>query len=288
MTITLSPEFKNSITKQIELALYEDLNGLDANSDITAQLIPENEMVSAHIITREDCTFCGQAWLEETFKQLGNQIDIQWAAKDGDKLAVNQLICTLTGSARIILTGERTALNFIQTLSATATATALYVDKIKQTQTKLLDTRKTIPGMRLAQKYAVTCGGGVNHRVGLYDAFLIKENHITAAGGIGKAVAQARTIAPGKAVEVEVENNTELQLALDAGADIIMLDNYSPAQIAEAAAINNASHKPAKLEMSGNITLETIADYAQAGVDFISSGALTKHIQAVDLSLRIK
>ncbi|WAJ69475.1 carboxylating nicotinate-nucleotide diphosphorylase [Catenovulum adriaticum] len=288
MTITLSPELKNSITKQIELALFEDLNGLDANNDITAQLIPVEQSVSAHIITREDCTFCGQAWLIETFKQLGDQIDIQWAVKDGDKLAVNQLICTLTGSARTILTGERTALNFIQTLSATATATALYVDKIKHTHTKLLDTRKTIPGMRLAQKYAVTCGGGVNHRVGLYDAFLIKENHITAAGGIDKAVTQARKIAPGKAVEVEVENNAELQLALDAGADIIMLDNYSPVQIAEAAAINNASNKPAKLEMSGNITINTIADYAQAGVDFISSGALTKHIQAIDLSLRIK
>lgn len=288
MTITLSPELKNSITKQIELALFEDLNGLDANNDITAQLIPKDESVSAHIITREDCTFCGQAWLEETFKQLGDKIEIQWAAKDGDKLAVNQLICTLTGSARTILTGERTALNFIQTLSATATATALYVDKIKHTNTKLLDTRKTIPGMRLAQKYAVTCGGGVNHRVGLYDAFLIKENHITAAGGIDKAVAQARVIAPKKPVEVEVENNHELKLALAAGADIIMLDNYSPAQIADAAAINHASDKPAKLEMSGNITIDTIADYAQAGVDFISSGALTKHIQAIDLSLRIK
>ncbi|MCU4677613.1 carboxylating nicotinate-nucleotide diphosphorylase [Catenovulum sp. 2E275] len=288
MTTLLTPELKISITKQIEYALYEDLNGLDANNDITAQLIPEDEIATAQIITRENCVLCGQAWLEETFKQLGSQVSIEWFAKDGEQLTPNQLICTLTGPARVILTGERTALNFIQTLSATATATALYVDKIKHTSTKLLDTRKTIPGMRLAQKYAVTCGGGVNHRVGLYDAFLIKENHIMAAGGIDKAVTKARQIAPNKPVEVEVENNQELTQALSAGADIIMLDNYSPAQIAEAAAINQASEKPAKLEMSGNITIDSIADYAQAGVDFISSGALTKHVQAIDLSLRIR
>ncbi len=287
MTTLITSELRTNIQKQVEQALFEDLNGLDASHDITAQLIPAEENTRAEIITREDCILCGQAWLEETFLQLGNEVQVEWAAKDGDKLSANQLICTLSGPARIILTGERTALNFIQTLSATSTATSWYVEKIKHTQTKLLDTRKTIPGMRLAQKYAVLCGGGVNHRVGLYDAFLIKENHIIAAGGIDKAVAKAHQIAPGKAVEVEVENNVELTQALAAGADIVMLDNYSPEQIAEAAKINQAASKPAKLEMSGNITLDTIADYAQAGVDFISSGALTKHIQAIDLSLRI-
>lgn len=283
----MTPELLSSIQAQVEAALYEDLNGLNPDNDITALLIPAEQTVSARIITRESCVLCGQAWLEEAFRQIKSEVEITWLAKDGDQLSPNQTLCQLKGSARDILTAERTALNFIQTLSATATATSIYVAKIAHTQTKLLDTRKTIPGLRLAQKYAVTCGGGKNHRIGLYDAFLIKENHIIAAGSIENAVKQARQIAPNKPVEVEVENNDELNLALAAGADIIMLDNYSPAEIAAASELNKAADKPAKLEMSGNITLETIADYAQAGVDFISSGALTKHIQAIDLSLRI-
>ncbi|MER2493211.1 carboxylating nicotinate-nucleotide diphosphorylase [Catenovulum sediminis] len=273
--------------KIVAQALFEDLNGDDANNDITAQLIPAEQVISANVICREEAVFCGKGWADETFKQLGATVDINWHCQDGDRLSENQLICTLHGPARAILTGERTALNFIQTLSATATATSIYADKIAHTNTRLLDTRKTIPCLRVAQKYAVACGGGVNHRVGLYDAFLIKENHIMAAGSIANAVTQAHKIAPGKKVEVEVENNDELKQALDAGADIVMLDNYSPAEIQSAVAVNKAHANTAKIEVSGDITIDTIVDYAQDGVDFISSGALTKHVRAIDLSLRV-
>lgn len=276
--------YQDFISKQVEQALIEDLDGLNANHDITAQLIPAQQISHATIVTREDCVVCGIEWANETFKQLGNSVTIEWLVKDGDKVLANTVLCKLSGPAQVILTGERTAMNFIQTLSATATSTNYYARLIEHTATKLLDTRKTIPGLRLAQKYAVKCGGGINHRIGLYDAFLIKENHIAAAGGIDKAITNAKQIAPGKTVEVEVENNAELLQAIAAGADIIMLDNYSPEQISEAVKLTD---KRAKLEVSGNITDKTIAEYAQTGVDFISSGALTKHINAIDLSMRL-
>ncbi|EWH08192.1 quinolinate phosphoribosyltransferase [Catenovulum agarivorans DS-2] len=287
MTSQLPQNLQKNIEQMVALALFEDLNGTDANNDITAQLIPAEQQVKAQVISRENAIFCGKAWVIETFKQLEQPVDIQFLVEDGDKVSKNQPLFILSGSARAILTGERTALNFVQTLSSTATITHEYASKIAHTSTKLLDTRKTIPGLRLAQKYATACGGGKNHRVGLYDAFLIKENHIAAAGSIENAVKQAKVIAPGKPVEVEVENNQELQQALDAGADIIMLDNYTPADIPAAVEINKNHQTPAKIEVSGDITLETIANYAQPGVDFISSGALSKHIKALDLSLRI-
>ena len=287
MTSQLPQNLQKNIEQMVALALFEDLNGTDASNDITAQLIPAEQQAKAQVISREDAIFCGKAWVLETFKQLNQPVEIEFLVEDGDKVSKNQPLFILTGSARAILTGERTALNFVQTLSSTATITHEYVSKIAHTQTNLLDTRKTIPGLRLAQKYATTCGGGKNHRVGLYDAFLIKENHIAAAGSIENAVKQAKIIAPGKPVEVEVENNKELLQALNAGADIIMLDNYAPADIPAAVEINKNHQTPAKIEVSGDITLETIASYAQPGVDFISSGALSKHIKALDLSLRI-
>ncbi|WP_199610729.1 carboxylating nicotinate-nucleotide diphosphorylase [Flocculibacter collagenilyticus] len=274
----------SDIRQAVKVALAEDLANLPPEQgDITASLIPEHEQATAKIITREPCIFVGKAWVEEVFAQLNTSITIEWFVEDGQQLNENDTICTLSGNARILLTGERTALNFVQTLSGTATTVSHYVQKLQHTNTKLLDTRKTLPGMRSAQKYAVTCGGGANHRIGLFDAFLIKENHIAACGGIEAAIQQARTNHPDKTVEVEVENFDELQQALDAGADIIMLDNFTIPQIQQA--VEQTSGK-AKLEVSGNMTFDTIADYAQTGVDFISCGALTKHVTAIDLSMR--
>ncbi|MCJ8275075.1 MAG: carboxylating nicotinate-nucleotide diphosphorylase, partial [Psychrosphaera sp.] len=232
---------------------------------------------------REDCVFCGKAWTDEVFKQLDPTVQIQWLVNDGDKVEANSTLFKLTGNTRILLTGERTALNFIQTLSGTATLVAQYVEALTGTKTQLLDTRKTLPGMRLAQKYAVTCGGGKNHRVGLYDAFLIKENHIKGCGSIANAVTTAKHNFPGKPVEVEVESLEELQQALDAGADIVMLDNFSIPNINKAVLLTD---KKAKLEVSGNMNINTITQYAQTGVDFISVGALTKNVQSIDLSMR--
>lgn len=269
----------------VTAALSEDLGGtLDTSRDITAQLLPEGEVVVAHLITREDGVFCGKAFAEETFLQLGGDVELQWLVNDGDAVVANQRLLTLTGPARAIMTGERTALNFIQTLSGVATVTRSYVEQLAGTQCRLLDTRKTLPGLRLALKYAVTCGGGHNHRLGLYDAYLIKENHIFACGGIDKAVAEARRLQPEKSVEVEVESLAELEQALKAGADIIMLDNFSTQDMRAAVAMTQGA---AKLEVSGNVTLDTIASFAATGVDFISVGALTKHVQALDLSLRV-
>ena len=269
----------------VTAALSEDLGGtLDATRDITAQLLPEHEIVVAHLITREDGVFCGQAFAQETFRQLGGEVELQWLVKDGDAVTANQRLLTLTGPARAIMTGERTALNFIQTLSGVATITRSYVQQLVGTQCRLLDTRKTLPGLRLAMKYAVTCGGGHNHRIGLFDAYLIKENHIFACGGIDKAVAEARRLQPEKSVEVEVESLAELEQALQAGADIIMLDNFSTQDMRAAVALTKGA---AKLEVSGNVTLDTIASFAATGIDFISVGALTKHVQALDLSLRV-
>ncbi|MDP5292153.1 carboxylating nicotinate-nucleotide diphosphorylase [Oceanimonas sp. CHS3-5] len=279
---TLAKEIRFNVTA----ALTEDLGGsLDAQQDITAMLLPEDQQVTAHLITREDGVFCGRDFAEETFVQLGGQVELHWLVKDGDAITAGQRLLTLTGPARAILTGERTALNFIQTLSAVATETRRYVALLAGTHCRLLDTRKTLPGLRQALKYAVTCGGGHNHRMGLYDAYLIKENHIFACGGIDKAVAEARRLQPEKPVEVEVESLAELELALSAGADIVMLDNFSVPDMRTAVA-TTASR--ARLEVSGNVTLQTIAEYAATGVDFVSVGALTKHVRALDLSLRVE
>lgn len=273
------------IQHNVRIALNEDLGGLSASEgDITARLIPQDQSVEASVITREKCVMAGRQWVDETFRQVDSDVKIEWFAKDGDNLEAGQTLFNLSGNARSVLTGERTALNFLQTLSATATLTAQYVAMLGDTKIKLLDTRKTLPGLRLAQKYAVTCGGGENHRIGLYDAFLIKENHIMASGSIAKAVSQAKILAPEKLVEVEVENLDELEQALDAGADIIMLDNFSVDSLHQAVRINQGK---SKLEVSGNITMQKLQELRGTGVDYISSGALTKNIQAIDLSMRI-
>ena len=274
------------VSQLVTLALDEDLNYQTAqDGDITAQLIPQSEQANAKVITREDCVFCGKDIILEVFKQVDPTVKVNVLINDGDTALANSTLFTATGSARSILTAERTALNFIQTLSGTATTTAHYVKELSGTKTQLLDTRKTIPGLRALQKYAVKCGGGANHRIGLFDAFLIKENHIAACGGITNAVAQAKANHPDKPVEVEVESLNELKQAIDAGADIIMLDNFSVEQIKKAVILTN---KRAKIEVSGNMTLDILKTYSQAGVDFISSGALTKNLQSIDLSMRFE
>jgi nicotinate-nucleotide pyrophosphorylase (carboxylating) len=280
--MTISPQL---ISQLVKIALDEDLNYQDASGDITAALIPQTQQAFAKVITREDGIFVGKDLIAEVFQQVDPSVELSILVNDGDTISANQTLFTAKGNARAILTAERTALNFVQTLSGTATTTAHYVKELAGTTTQLLDTRKTIPGLRALQKYAVKCGGGMNHRIGLFDAFLIKENHIAACGGIDKAVAQARANEPNKKVEVEVENLTELQQALNAGADIIMLDNFSVDMIKQAVSITK---QQAKLEVSGNMTIETLKTYAQAGVDYISSGALTKHVKALDLSMRFE
>ncbi len=291
-------KLQQDISKTISWALCEDLGAVDntmpqASQDITAMLIPENEQAVATVITREDCIVCGVAWVNEVFKQLDASLDrtteqatkITWFVNDGESVAANSTLFELEGDARTLLTGERVALNFLQTLSGTATLTSQYVKELAGSDTKLLDTRKTLPGLRSAQKYAVLCGGGVNHRIGLFDAFLIKENHIAACGGISQAVTTAKSNHSDKTVEVEVESLNELEQALNAGADIIMLDNFTPEMIEQAV---KATRGKAKLEVSGNMTIEILQEYAKAGVDYISSGALTKHVNAIDLSMRFK
>lgn len=282
---------QQDITRAVRAALLEDLGGAltpdglpDAAADITAQLIPAERVSTARVITREAGVFCGKAWVDEVFAQLGGQVQIEWKVQDGDPLVPNQELFRLTGPARLLLTGERNALNFVQTLSGVASLTARYVEQLAGTHCRLLDTRKTLPGLRSAQKYAVTCGGGKNHRIGLFDAYLIKENHILACGGITEAVSEARRLNPGKPVEVEVESLAELELALAAGADIVMLDNFDVPMMRDAVALNAGR---ARLEISGNVTIETLAEYAATGVDFISVGALTKHVRALDLSMRV-
>jgi nicotinate-nucleotide pyrophosphorylase (carboxylating) len=274
------PGLTDSIVENVKNALKEDIG----SGDITAQLIPSDQQAKASIITREDCVFCGRDWVTEVFAQLDASVLIEWHINDGEFAPRNSILFTLSGNARSLLTGERAALNFVQTLSGTATTSRYYAKLVAHTQVKLLDTRKTLPGLRDAQKYAVACGGCHNHRIGLYDAFLIKENHIAACNGIAAAVATARTIAPGKPVEVEVENLEELNQALIANADIVMLDNFTLEDMRKAVAINQGQ---AKLEASGNVTETTLPLIAETGVDFISIGALTKHCRAVDLSMRI-
>ncbi|MBY5923181.1 carboxylating nicotinate-nucleotide diphosphorylase [Ferrimonas balearica] len=281
---------ENDIRLSVAAALDEDLGGLGfEHGDITAQLIPADRYAEATIITREDGVFCGKAWAEQVFNQLGGDVALHWHVDDGDLVVAGQTLCELAGPARLLLTGERTVLNFIQTLSGVATTVSHYVAKMEGTQTRLLDTRKTLPGLRTAQKYAVTCGGGHNHRIGLYDAFLIKENHIAACGGITAAVQAARQLKPDAPVEVEVENLEELNEALAAGADIVMLDNFDITMMMDAVKLNREQFGGrTKLEVSGDVTLSTIGDFARTGVDFISVGALTKHIKAMDLSMRFK
>ena len=279
----ISSLLRIEIAKQVALALQEDI----ATGDINAQLIPETQCDTATIICREPMVVAGKAWVDEVFRQLDPNMQLDWAVKDGDAVAANQILVTLIGNTRALLTGERTALNFLQTLSSTATVVANHVAVIAELPTKLLDTRKTLPMLRHAQKYAMLCGGGNNHRIGLYDAFLIKENHIMACGGIAQAVSQARQIA-NKPVEVEVENFDELHQAIAANADIVMLDNFTIEDTQKAVELVASLGKPCQLEASGDISLTHLRQVAETGVDFISMGALTKHIKAIDLSMRFQ
>lgn len=274
------PELQAVIQDNVTTALQEDVG----DGDITAELVPESHQATARVITREAAVICGIAWVNEVFRQVDSRVQLNWQVTDGDQVAADTELLRLQGPARALLTGERAALNFLQTLSGTATVSAHYAARVASTPVKLLDTRKTLPGLRLAQKYAVSCGGCYNHRIGLFDAFLIKENHLMACGGITPAIQAAHRNHPGKPVEVEVETFEQLQEALQAGADIIMLDNFTPQQMRDAVALTAGR---AQLEASGNITDETLLDYAATGVDYISIGALTKHCRAIDLSMRI-
>lgn len=282
----LIKRIEQDIPEAVARALQEDLGGeVDADRDITALLLPAEKQAVAKVITREAGVFCGKRWVEEVFIQLGNKVTVSWHVEDGQALVADQLLFELTGPARLLLTAERTALNFVQTLSGVATEVSRYVALLAGSETQLLDTRKTLPGLRTALKYAVLCGGGNNHRLGLSDAFLIKENHIIASGSVRNAVEKALWLSPDVPVEVEVESLAELQDAIDAGADIIMLDNFSLEMMHEAVALTN---KRALLEVSGNVTETTLPQIAQTGVDYVSVGALTKHVRALDLSMRFR
>lgn len=275
------PALPTDLADHVRRALAEDVG----SGDLTALLIPADRTASATVITREPAVLCGTAWVNETFAQLDPAVSVQWQVNDGDRVASNDVLCRLEGPARALLTGERTALNFLQTLSGTATVTRRYADLVSGTKCTVLDTRKTIPGLRTAQKYAVAVGGGANHRTGLFDAILIKENHIAAAGSVTAAVAQARKIAPQVLVEVEVETFAELDEALAAGADRIMLDEFDLDATRQAVA--RAAGR-AELEASGGINEQALRAVAETGVDFISIGSLTKHVRAIDLSMRFE
>ncbi|MCW8886387.1 MAG: carboxylating nicotinate-nucleotide diphosphorylase [Motiliproteus sp.] len=279
MTTTI--DLKTDLELNVKRALEEDIG----TGDITAALIPEGQMASAKVIVREKAVVCGKDWVNTVFKLVDPNVSVHWYVEDGSMVEPDQALFRLEGPARSLLTGERCALNFLQTLSGTATRSRRYADMVEGTNVRLLDTRKTLPGLRNAQKYAVKCGGCFNHRIGLYDAFLIKENHIAACGSITAAIQQARANEPAKPVEVEVENLDEFQQALAAKADIIMLDNFSMADMRRAVAENNGQ---AKLEASGGITDESLRSYAETGVDFISIGALTKDCKSIDLSMRFE
>ncbi|MFO1372429.1 MAG: carboxylating nicotinate-nucleotide diphosphorylase [Candidatus Competibacteraceae bacterium] len=265
----------------VALALAEDVG----SGDLTAALIPGDAQAEATVISRETAILCGAAWFDAVFRQLDPSVQIVWRAADGERVEPNQLLCTLNGPARALLTGERTALNFLQALSGTATLARQFADLVAGTGATILDTRKTLPGLRLAQKYAVRCGGCQNHRIGLFDAVLIKENHIMAAGSITNAIATARRLHPGVTVEVEVENLTQLEEALAAQPDIVMLDNFDLATMAEAVKL---TQRRVKLEASGNVNFDTVHKIAATGVDYISIGGLTKDVRAVDLSMRFR
>lgn len=275
----ISDELTSDIERAVSVALAEDIGSGDA----TAALVPEGASARARVVAREDCVLCGSAWFDNVYQQINPRIHIEWQARDGDDIAANKVVCALRGSARALLTGERTALNFLQSLSAVATRTHLYVEAVSGTTAKILDTRKTLPGLRLAQKYAVRTGGGINHRIGLYDGILIKENHIAAAGGIPQVLSRAREIAGRLPVQIEVENIGQLEQALANGAALILLDNFTSAEMAKAVTLTAGR---AKLEASGNITLANVREVAQTGVDRISIGSLTKDIKAIDLSMR--
>ena len=269
-----------AITRNVTEALEEDIG----NGDITAQLVAPDDQGEARITAKEDATLCGVAWVGEVFCQLDPAVRIEWHVADGDRVEPGQTLCRLTGNVRSLLSGERSALNFLQMLSGTATRSRHYADLVEGTAVKLLDTRKTLPGLRLAQKYAVACGGCHSHRMGLYDAYLIKENHIAACGGIAPAIEAARRLAPGKPIEVEVETLDELRQTLEGLPDMIMLDNFSLEDMREA--VSRTAGR-AKLEASGGVTEATLSDIAATGVDFISLGTLTKDVAAIDLSMRL-
>ncbi len=272
-----------AIQKNVADALAEDIG----SGDLTASLVPETSNASASIFARENAVMAGRPWVDEVYAQLDPDIRIEWQQDDGDRIDENTVLCEIEGPARAVLTGERTALNFLQTLSATATATACYVAALKGTDTRVLDTRKTVPGLRLAQKYAVRCGGGVNHRIGLFDAILIKENHILSAGSISNAISAALESAADVMIEIEVESLDELREALEAGAKRLLLDNFSIDDLRAAVDINRETGAPlAELEASGGLTLDQLRQVAETGVDYISVGAISKNIRAIDLSMR--
>ncbi|HYX74673.1 MAG TPA: carboxylating nicotinate-nucleotide diphosphorylase [Steroidobacteraceae bacterium] len=277
------PELPADLANQVEAALREDLGA----GDVTARLVPAAQRVHGSVITREPAVLCGRAWVDETFRQLDPKVQLTWRAADGERVAAEQVIFAIAGPARPVLSGERTALNFLQLLSGTATTTRRFVDAVAGTRCQILDTRKTVPGLRTAQKYAVRCGGARNHRMGLFDQVLIKENHIAAAGSLTGAIAAARQDAAGIAIEVEVETLGELQEALNARPDIIMLDEFSLEDLRMAVELNRAHGALAKLEVSGSVSLEAVRAIAETGVDYISIGALTKHVRAIDLSMRL-
>lgn len=277
MTTTPPPDLEQSVAA----ALREDIG----TGDLTALLVPRRES-GARIVTREDAVLCGRPYAEAVFRALDPGIRLEWSADEGERVRAGQTLCRLRGPAPALLTGERTALNFLQTLSATATQAARYVEAVAGTGCAILDTRKTLPGLRLAQKYAVACGGARNHRLGLYDGILVKENHIAAAGSIASAVTAARQVSRGMPVEVEVESLGQLGEALDARADIVMLDDFPLEDMRRAVALNRAHAAPAKLEASGGVDLDTVRTIAETGVDFVSVGSITKHVRAIDLSMR--
>ncbi|SEL23264.1 carboxylating nicotinate-nucleotide diphosphorylase [Nitrosovibrio tenuis] len=279
-----SLDLTTEIEKNVRQALAEDIGA----GDLTASLIPAEEVAAATVISREGAILCGTGWFEACFRQLSPQTDISWFAEDGETIRNGQILCEIAGDARVLLTGERTALNFLQTLSGVATQTRRYVEAVAGTRAVIVDTRKTLPGLRLAQKYAVKCGGGTNHRLGLYDGILIKENHILAAGGVEAALRAAKKIAPAEIfTQIEVETMDDLRTALNAGAELILLDNFDLDDLAEAVVLNaRLTNRAAVLEASGGITLENVRAVAKTGVDRISIGSLTKDVKAIDLSMR--
>lgn len=275
-------DLTEELRDDVRRALAEDVGP----GDLTAALVPAERRARARLATREDAVLCGAAWFEEVYRQLDQSVTVRWQARDGERIRAGETICQVAGPARAVLTGERMALNFLQLLSATATRTRRYVDAVAGTGATILDTRKTLPGLRRAQKYAVRCGGGENHRMGLYDGILVKENHIVAAGSVAQAVQQARALAPrGVPVEIEVENLGQLEQAIAAGADHLLLDNFSLSDMRAAVA---AARGRARLEASGGITLENVRAVAETGVDYISIGELTKSVRAIDLSMRFE
>jgi len=276
-------QLPSDLAQQVTTALAEDIG----DGDITARLVPAAQRVTGKVITRDDAILCGRAWVTEVFRQLDPTVEVTWHADDGDRVTANQTLFEVAGLARPVLTGERTALNFLQLLSATATITRRFVDAIAGTRCEVWDTRKTIPGLRTAQKYAVVCGGGNHYRIGLFDQVLIKENHIAAAGSLTAAVAAARSAAGSRKIDVEVETMEELEEALRAGPDVILLDEFSLADMRTAVALNDATGRRVKYEASGSVTLDNVRSVAETGVDYISIGSVTKHVHAVDLSLRL-